>query len=209
MNVIAIVSNIENSNCYLIEDSDGYIIIDPSVPAKKIAKYNIKAVLLTHGHYDHIYYLEEVVKRFNPEIYCHKKCIEKVFNDNFNLSSYLGNGLNIKMDKTLFREIKDNQIIKFKSFALRALCTPGHTNCSVCYIDEKNRHIFTGDTLFYYSIGRTDFYSGNALEMIESLKRIIRLPSDYCVYSGHGISTTLSNEIKNNNYLKMYCKNYL
>lgn len=209
MNVITIVSNVEKSNCYLIEDNDGYIIIDPSLPVKRLIKYPIKAVLLTHGHYDHIYYLDEVVKKYNPIIYCHKKCIEKIFNDNYNLSSYLGHGLNIDIDKTYFQEIKDNQIIKFQSFILKILYSPGHTSDSICFIDEENHNFFSGDTLFYRSIGRTDFYSGNALEMVESLNKIIHLNNDYIIYPGHGVSTTLSNEIKHNNYIKVYCKNCL
>lgn len=201
MDVRCINSQVLDANCYIIKVNDYTVIIDPCISVKELSKYGITSVdyvLITHAHFDHILYLEEVVKTYKPKIFCHKNAIEKIFNDNFNLSSIFGKALNIDLDKTIFTCIKDNDCININDITFSVLYTPGHSSCSVSYLIKNDEIIFTGDTLFYRSIGRTDLYSENSLYLSDSLKKIACLNRQYVVYPGHDRVTTIGDELEKN-----------
>ena len=179
------------------------IISNPLFKAKKKTTIDIlqslySSLIYLLNHFDHIYYLEEVYKIYKPKIFCHKNAIEKIFNDSLNLSSLFGKALNIDLDKSIFTCIKDNDCININDVTISVLYTPGHSSCSVSYLIKSDNILFTGDTLFYRSIGRSDLYSGNSLSLSNSLKKIASLNRDYIVYPGHDRATTIGDELKNN-----------
>ena len=101
--------------------------------------------------------------------------------------------------------LSDYDKISIGDAVLRVMHTPGHTKGGVCYMDEKDKLIFSGDTLFCLSAGRTDFPGGSTKELFESLKRLRDLPGDYTVCPGHNKETTLDFERKNNRYMRALC----
>lgn len=203
-----LVSNFIDANCYIIRNSNTTILIDPCITVKELKKNGVKkidAVFVTHAHADHILHLEEVVKEFNTTAYFCKQALEKVFDDNKNLSSLFGNPLQIK--EVNYKLIKDGDIINIGDFEIKCFYTPGHSDCSMCFLIDDN--LFTGDTLFNLGIGRTDFYSGNLQKMRESLKRLAMFNPKYKVFPGHETTSNLEYELNYNTQMKELIKNKL
>lgn len=203
LNIKRVTSKVLNSNCYLLElPRKKYVVIDPSIPLKTLARHHVKdvvGVILTHGHYDHIKYLEDVVNKYNCKVYCTDKCLEKIRNDSYNLSKYFGDSLNISLDDSCFNIIDGDSINIMDGndkYSFKVLYTPGHSSCSICIV--VGDVIFTGDTLFKKSIGRCDLYSGDESLIENSLKEINRLNGDCIIYPGHFDDTTLDFERKYN-----------
>ena len=191
-----------DANCYLIRKGSKYVIVDPCVPVSELKRLGVNEVsfiLITHGHVDHIYFVEEVADEYNCAVYFSEKCVEKIFNDQLNLSTIFGKGLKINKDLR-YEIVKDGSFICFEDEKIQCIYTPGHSSCSMCYL--LNKDLFTGDTLFDRSVGRTDLYSGNSLKLIESLRKIIKMNSDFTIYPGHDSISTISEQLKYNRYLK-------
>ena len=189
-------------NCYLINYLDKTVIIDPCVDVKTLCKYNVKKVegiLITHGHVDHILFLEQIVKHYNCKVYLTKHALEKVYNDNLNLSVMFNYPLNIQPDTFKYEIITDNKII-INDLQIKCITTPGHTNGSVCFLLKDD--LFTGDTLFNRSVGRTDFPTGNSLELRNSLKKILSFNKNFTIYPGHDSISTIEEQKQKNYYLK-------
>lgn len=189
-------------NCYLINYNNKTIIIDPCIDVKTLKKYNVnnvEAILITHGHIDHIIFLEQLVKEYKCKVFLTKKCLEKVYNDNLNLSVMFNYPLNIEKGIFDYQIITDNQII-IDELNIKCITTPGHTDCSVCFL--LNNDLFTGDTLFHRSVGRTDFPTGNSLELRNSLKKILSFNKNFTIYPGHDLISTIEEEKQKNYYLK-------
>lgn len=189
-------------NCYLINYNNKTIIIDPCIDVKTLKKYNVnnvEAILITHGHIDHIIFLEQLVKEYKCKVFLTKKCLEKVYNDNLNLSVMFNYPLNIEKGIFDYQIITDNQII-IDELNIKCITTPGHTDCSVCFL--LNNDLFTGDTLFHRSVGRTDFPTGNSLELRNSLKKILSFDKNFTIYPGHDSISTIEEEKQKNYYLK-------
>lgn len=183
------------SNCYIIKKDNQVLIVDPGDwPDKIIASINkddkVLAVLLTHGHFDHIQALDEVVAHFACKVYA--SVDEKTLLNNPSLSFY---NKEIKSDITYI-----NDDFKVGNFEITLHKTPGHTEGSVMF--QLEDHLFTGDTLFNYSIGRVDFPTGDGFKMQKSLSYIKTLDDDLLVYPGHGESSKLKYEKILNPYLK-------
>ena len=106
------------------------------------------------------------------------------------------------MDKVEFRYVCDGDEISYAGFTFKIVGTPVHTNGGVCYLEEKERVMFSGDTLFQGSIGRTDFEESGEEDMCMSLEKLKRLDRDIAVYPGHGYPTTIDEELKTNPYLR-------
>lgn len=193
------------TNTYIIYDEDlNAVIIDPASEAKKIIstieKNNLKPkfVLLTHGHPDHVGALYELKEKYNLKVYINEKDQEMLETN----STYFGPmlGLDIK-DVKGDSYLKDGQELSLGNLKFKIIETPGHTKGGVCILIENI--LFSGDTLFLGSMGRTDFPGGNEEKIFSSLKKLMELPDETVVLPGHGPKTTIGYERKYNPYVRM------
>ena len=186
-------------NVYLLDDGDGVILIDPGADFTTISTAltgkQCNHVLLTHAHYDHIGAVAQFQKQ-GAKVYLHRDDV-KLLNGAGHLAALFGETLQSFVPDVL---LNGGETLQLGTFSFRVLSTPGHTDGSVCYITDNV--IFSGDTLFRLSVGRTDFPSGDAAKLRDSLKnRLFALEEDYTVYPGHDSPTTLSFERENNPYV--------
>lgn len=192
------------SNCYLLIDSRRKcVIIDPSVDYDGIVNFIINnkltpvAILLTHGHYDHIKGVKRLVKKFSLPIYIHSLEVETLSDPFLNRSEELNIVLDIPVqtieDGDRLKLLSDDDII--------VIHTPYHTIGSVCYYLKKDGLLFSGDTVFKMTIGRADLPTSTLRNKEESLGKIKSLPKETVIYPGHGRSTVLSNELAFNRFL--------
>ena len=194
------------TNCYIVSsDNKNCVIIDPASDADIILSETEKlglspfAVLLTHGHFDHIYALPGLCKMYpGIKVYIHKDEEQYLRNINLNLSPLFGENFIYSGDVIT---ITDGDRITEAGITFEVMHTPGHTLGSTCYITENN--IFSGDTLFASTIGRTDFPMGSFETILNSLKKLKNLIGDYNVYPGHNAATTLEREKKYNEYMQL------
>ena len=180
--------NVMEQNTYLLlKDNEG-ILIDAGASLKEIKKYNVKiiAILLTHSHFDHILYLEEVQKYYNCPIFISEDDKQGLFNTKLNLS-ILWKSFKFNGDLSLIKTFKDNDILNLNAFSIKCLLTPGHTLGSSCFLIENN--LFSGDTLFADSIGRADFPNSSPVKQKSSLERLDKLNYNI-LYPGHGRTST-------------------
>lgn len=195
MEVIKLTLGELASNTYLVKNNQKLLIIDPGFRADKIIEQisddeTVLAIILTHGHYDHIGAVNDVLAKYDVPVYASLN--EKTLLADPNKSFYDGQ---IEKDITYFS--KDFQVDDFKIIVHH---TPGHTAGSVMF--EIENHLFSGDTIFKGSIGRMDLPTGSTSDMQTSLAYIKNLTKDYHIYPGHGDNTTLSFEKTYNPYLK-------
>ena len=167
------------------------------VEAEKKGGFTIKAVLLTHGHFDHTGAVAELKEITGAKVYIHADD-ECMLNDTIKNVAYLVPGYEYKPFEADVL-LTGGDMIFLDELDISVMHTPGHTKGSVMYF--VNDCIFTGDTIFEGSVGRTDFYSGDISAQRETLKRISALRTNYTLYPGHGEATTLDNEKKFNMYL--------
>ena len=202
-------SNGYESNCWLLLEEEGgcFAVIDPSPSLEKILQSihqsgldekNLKYILLTHGHFDHILSVDSLRKASGAPVLIHKDDGDFLTNSEHNGYKYF-----FRRDLTMQpadRLLEDGDMLSFGSDFIRVMHTPGHTGGSVCYI--IGNVMFTGDTLFDQDIGRTDLYGGSMDQLQESLRAIAALPENYTLYPGHGSITTLQKQREYNHYLK-------
>ncbi|SYZ74093.1 Beta-lactamase protein [Candidatus Zixiibacteriota bacterium] len=192
-------------NCYLVFDPAGKngIIIDPGGDDYKIEEgidhlgFTPRAILLTHGHGDHIAAVEALKKRFHLPLYVGRGDEPLLASPSANISAYFGFEITCPpADFTL----NDNDVVDISGLKFSVFATPGHSPGSVCYF--ANKFLFCGDVLFNGSIGRTDLPGGSYQQLIDSIDRsILSLPDDIICYPGHGPITTVGSERKNNPFL--------
>ncbi|MEI3199661.1 MAG: MBL fold metallo-hydrolase [Lachnospiraceae bacterium] len=193
------------TNCYLLirEDTGETLIVDPADRADRIeAKLTEEhltpcGVLLTHGHFDHIGAAEELRKRYGIRIYLPEK-EEALAGDSFaNLSGQWASPFGIKADVLL----KDGETLELAGFSIEVKATPGHTGGSACYYLPDEKILFSGDTLFAGSVGRSDFPTGSAGALARSVKGLLSsLPEEVHVYPGHEGDTSIAYEKRYNPY---------
>lgn len=191
------------TNCYLLTDSDtgDMAVVDPGARSEKLifainnAKGELKYVILTHGHYDHIGYAKQLANLYDAKIVCGSKS-DDFFNDNIlNHSAFHDDFEDIKpFSGDLI--LSDGDKFNLGNTEITYISTPGHTTDSGCYIFDNN--IIAGDTLFCESYGRTDLPTGNDMDMIKSMKRLKNLEGNYNVLPGHGGLSTIDHERKYN-----------
>lgn len=191
-----LVSDRKTGECLIIDPSD-----DPGGRLKEfVKKKELKpsAVFLTHGHDDHIGLVNELKRDYGILSYIGKEEEEFVESTYFNLSQMFGHPRAIEPD--LF--VLDGQEMKKLGTHVQVIGTPGHTVGGVCYYFPDEGILFSGDTLFRESVGRSDFPGGNTLHLIASVKRLMELPDDVKVYPGHGDATTIGHERVFNPYCR-------
>ena len=194
------------TNCYIVsnEQTGRCIIIDPGDEADKVKKkieersLSPEAILLTHGHFDHIMAVESLREHYGVPLYMHKADIEMITDPA--KSSMLTFGGRDEPLRPPEKTVNDGDTLTVAGIEVRVLFTPGHTKGSVCYIAQGC--VFCGDTVFRGSIGRYDLYGGDYDELMRSVEKIKALPDEYKLYPGHGASTTVEREKINNVYFQ-------
>ena len=193
-----------SSNCHIVSDENGKtVVFDVCERGEDIYNYikqqnlSVEAVIITHGHFDHIYGLDDFVAAAKDDgkdipVYVHSGDVLMMRSREKNLSAPL---FRTPYEYTgTLNEVRDGDVIKVGSLSFRVLHTPGHTDGCACYISDEEKIIFSGDVLFEGSIGRTDFPGGNMNTMRQSLKKLMEFEDQYRVYPGHGGSTTIGDE---------------
>ena len=200
-----IVGNVY-TNCYFLKNKETgeMLIVDPGASAdkifRKVAEMGGKpaGILLTHGHFDHILAVEEVRDQYKIPVYASRSEQQMLKEPSMNMSSHYGTGCSIKPD-----ELRDDlQVFEAAGFSVQMLLTPGHTPGSCCYYLKEEDVLFSGDTLFYGSVGRTDFPGGSTAQIVRSLHKLVdSLPEETEVYPGHDASTTIGYEKRYNPFV--------
>ncbi len=189
-------------NCYILaENTDSQaIIIDPGSEDNKIKhvlkKHKLKPAFIinTHGHIDHI----GCDDAFEVPIYIHRQDLALLKNPQLNLSTFLVSPFSVK---SKIKVLEDKEKIELGQICLEVLHTPGHTPGGICLLMRRpsDKILFSGDTLFYHGIGRTDFPGADEGLLIKSIEeKLLNLADDTIVYPGHGPSSTIGEEKKNN-----------
>ncbi|HPG30257.1 MAG TPA: MBL fold metallo-hydrolase [bacterium] len=196
-----------DTNCYIVFDekeSTG-VVIDPGAESGIISdfinlkKISVKYVLLTHGHYDHAAEAAALSEICNCPVYIHK--------DDLKVYKMFAPLIKSISKRELFEDFlfySENQIFKVsEDIELKAFSTPGHSPGGVCFELSKYKILFTGDTIFYGTYGRTDLRGGNEKDIINSLKKIISGYGGYKIFPGHGRDSTIEFEKENNDFLSL------
>ncbi|MBR1743269.1 MAG: MBL fold metallo-hydrolase [Lachnospiraceae bacterium] len=188
------------TNCYFLYDEKTKkgVLVDPGDEAEKLLSYigkkglQIEAILLTHGHFDHIMAVPELKKELGVPVYVSRVEKEVLEDPMTNLSLQMGGrGICLEADHYL----EDGDTITLLGEEVRCILTPGHTVGGMCYYFPKAGILFSGDTLFQESVGRTDFPGGSMKELIRSIReKLFVLASATRVYPGHGFSTSIETE---------------
>ena len=183
------------ANCYLVKNGDQGLIIDPGGSGESVITacselgLTPAAILLTHGHFDHVGAVAELTERWpGLTVYCHVGDVSDA------------PGQFTWLKGPTWKPLVDDQVLELAGLSVTVLHTPGHSPGSCCFL--LGDHLFTGDVLFRFSMGRTDLPGGDESQMRDSLKRLTALPGDYKVYPGHDAPTTLDQERGHNPYLQ-------
>jgi len=201
MEIKKVVAGIYGANCYIVMDkrTKEAVVLDPGGDVDDIVNVidtmgaNVKYILLTHGHVDHTSGVAGLKAITNAVVCISKKDDDLISNGEYLFGPLIEGGA----DKLL----KSGDIISVSGFDIKCIETPGHTPGGMSFL--INNCVFTGDTLFEGSIGRTDFAGGDFATIINSIKtKLLCLPMGTIVYSGHGSSSTINNEKLNNPFLQ-------
>ena len=195
-------------NTYIVVNGDSGFVVDPGGDADEIfaifkkQKAKIDAILLTHAHFDHIGGVAQLVKiasesegktQSTPTVFLHRDEVE-------NIGSYKNIGFSMNANPEKFVPdvlLKGGETLDISGLKVKVIHTPGHSKGGVCYV--VGNKIFVGDTLFFTSYGRTDFYDGNAKDLKNSIvNKLFNLKGNYTLLPGHGEPTTLEFERVNN-----------
>lgn len=198
---------IVQTNCYFVyrEGTNDVIFIDPADKGDYIYEtlkekdLHVKGILLTHGHFDHIWGCNKLRELSGAPIYAYEE--EKVLCEDavVNVSEQVGRPYTVIPD----RYLKDDEEITIAGMTCRLIATPGHTVGSCCYYFEDAGILIAGDTLFEESVGRTDLATGSAGALVRSIKdKLFTLPDDTKVYPGHGDITTIGHEKQYNPFVQ-------
>lgn len=191
------------ANCIVLTNQKHALLFDPGAPFMGLDDVlrgkKLVAVVLTHGHFDHIGGLSDIVKRYEVPVYIHEKEVDFLKDRHLNGSDDFGFSVSYEGPVQSFR----SGPLTIEDFDLTIYHTPGHTPGSCCIAYEH--HLITGDTLFMDSCGRTDLPGGNWKQMEQSLALLAQLPN-YQVYPGHGQMTSIDQEKRYNPYLRPFVK---
>lgn len=194
------------TNCYIgiNKTTKEAFIVDPGASAEMLAKelkeLKVKptAILLTHGHFDHAGAADRLAEMLKVKIYAHEEEEETLTEPRYNLSGMIGRGDKYHADVY----VREGQQLDIAGFSMQVFHVPGHTAGGCCYYIPKEDVLFSGDTLFCQSIGRTDFPGGSMSQLVRAIReKLLELPEQTEVYPGHMDSTTIGQERMWNPYL--------
>lgn len=194
-----------STNCYIAKNKEtgGILIVDPADYAGRVIARiaeiggTPEVILLTHGHFDHVGAAQELKEYYGIPVCCLDKETEILTDVSKNLSMMGGRGFTVNADR-LFR---DGETAELAGVSVRVIHTPGHTCGSTCYYIEEEQVLFSGDTLFCCSVGRTDFPTGSMRQIHDSIhEKLFVLPEDTMVFPGHDQATSIGYEKKYNPY---------
>lgn len=194
------------TNVYFLKNKETaeLLIVDPAASPErieeKVTEMGAKpvAILLTHGHFDHILAAEEIRKKYEIPVYATVYERKHLNNPALNLSGFAGKACSMSADE----ELDDLDFLELAGFEIQVFHTPGHTPGSCCYYLKAEDVLLSGDTLFCGSVGRTDFPGGSPKEIVDSLHRLLELlPDETKVYPGHDKTTTIGYEKRYNPFV--------
>ena len=207
MKVELFVTGIISTNCYLAvnEETKHAVVIDPASASPKILNHireegiTVEAILLTHGHFDHIMGIDGFLKEFQVPVYVHESDLPMLEDPAWNQSAIYTAGYTFRGAQP----VRDGQILSFAGYEFQVLHTPGHTPGGCCYYVASEKVLFSGDTLFQRSVGRTDFQVSSMSALIRGIReKLMTLPSDTHVYPGHMGETMIGYERDNNPFIQ-------
>jgi len=194
-----IMLGICQTNCYFIykEGDSKVIVVDPADDGEYIFKalkgkgFTVEGILLTHGHFDHIWGCSELRALTSAKVYALKEEEPVLLSADLNVSYQMGRGCTVKANEL----VSDGDEITIAGMTCKVIATPGHTQGSCCYYFEESKMLISGDTLFEESVGRTDLPTGSMSTLSRSIKnKLAPLPDDVVVFPGHGSRTTIGHE---------------
>ena len=209
LKISTIIGGSIGTNSYILEENKKILLIDFVPQVEKIIKDNnldLESIILTHTHFDHMEGLSGFQKKYSFQLYLSTNSYNFLKNIDKNIFSIfppimLNDIKNLNLDNV--KVCKENDIIKLNDNKIKVFESPGHSpDCLMLILDEI-KSVFTGDTIFHGSVGRTDFPDGNFENMINSIKKLFSIiDDDYVLYPGHGPETTVDFEKKYNPFLK-------
>ncbi len=195
------VGTMLGENCYIIQDEKNKetMVIDPGNLTEELSEMlealgaKLKYIVLTHCHADHISGAEKIKQKYGGKILIHREDAEGLKKPEINLGYYIG--LNDDIRITADSRLNDGDLLHIDDLEFKVIYTPGHTNGSICLYCEKEKLLFSGDTLFRGAWGRTDLPTSSFENVINSItNKLMVLPADTIVYPGHGKSTMIQEE---------------
>jgi glyoxylase-like metal-dependent hydrolase (beta-lactamase superfamily II) len=200
MKVFRIINGKIESNVYIVTHNNQTFIIDPGFDYNGIFRYveenklTVKAILLTHGHYDHCSALDQVASKYNCPAYMNLH--DMIFIESPNAKSISIKGMSTKLNTP----IRDIQTLNHPDISI--FSSPGHSPGGVVFKFKNESSIFVGDSIFKNSVGRTDLPGSSPSDLEESLKMILSFPPKTVIYPGHGEKTSVEEELKYNPFIK-------
>lgn len=206
LNITRIEVGAFGANCYIVRtEALDALIIDPGAEAESISKIvshcrlTVKAYLITHGHMDHIRALAPLWAQIQAPIAMHGLDVKWAFGESNQMPPYFSVP---HRPENIERLLKGGEKWDAEGFRYEVIATPGHSPGSVCFYFPDENILFSGDTIFRDSVGRTDLPGGDMKELTKSLQALAVLPPQTKVYPGHGPETTIAREINSNPFLK-------